>query len=78
MPDGNGGQAFTHSGTAPSHDHPQMRAHVQQIVGKAHTYLMRIPAIAITRFGASRSERSDVSLGVWFGRCGSSGGSGTG
>jgi hypothetical protein len=25
---------------------------------------LRIPAIAITRFGASRSERSDVSLGV--------------
>jgi integrase len=34
--------------------------------------LVRIPGIAITQFGASRSERSDVSLGVWMGRCGAS------
>jgi hypothetical protein len=39
MPDGNGGHAFTHSGTAPSHTHPQMQAHMQAIVGKAHAWL---------------------------------------
>ena len=39
MPDGNGGHAFTHSGAAPNADHPQMRYHAQQIVGKAHAWL---------------------------------------
>jgi hypothetical protein len=39
MPDGNGGHAFTHQGTAPSHTHPAMRSHIEQIVGKADTWL---------------------------------------
>ena len=39
MPDGKGGHAFTHSGTAPGHEHPSMRSHIEQVVAKAHAHL---------------------------------------